>query len=385
MSEIDKKSLMVLCRDLIRIDSTNPPGNERKAAQFVADRLQRIGFETEMIAHTPERASLMAVLQGRPDADNFTFVGHLDTVPCGDLSLWEHDPFEGYCDGQRIIGRGASDMKGGLAALLGAAESLKDKAVKNTIILAFTADEESGCLGSTALLEFPLVRKSSLLLVPEPTSNHIGVAEKGALWVRLHARGKSAHGSMPDQGVNAIEEILALMRALDLSAFQQEQNDYLGRFTASLNTISGGIKTNIIPDRCEVTLDIRTLPSQDHGLVLAIIQQAIAQVSGQHPEYAFECETLVSKPGLECDQSQPQAAKVIGLIESGKPDARRIGLNYYTDAAVLVPALDVPFLLFGPGNADQAHVANEKLELENLYQSCAIYQTILQRMAEEAF
>jgi succinyl-diaminopimelate desuccinylase len=383
MIEKENNSIIALCQDLIRINTCNPPGNELTAAAYVLERLRRAGFETSLVKHDENRATLLAMLAGQPQSDTFLFVGHLDTVPSGDLSLWEHDPFEGHCDSTHLIGRGASDMKGGLAALITAAEALKGKKVKNTLILAFTADEENGCLGSIALVDIPQVRNSKLLIVPEPTSNHIGVAEKGALWVRISARGKAAHGSMPDQGLNAINEILTLMIQLDLSGFQVEQNPYLGSFTASLNTIAGGIKTNIIPDRCEVTMDLRTLPAQKHADILAAIERAIRQVTADHPDYAFTCETVVSKPGLETDCDQAQVARVVDLIQSSKKDARKIGLNYYSDAAVLVPALNVPFLLFGPGDADQAHVTNEKLDLNNLYKSCEIYRNILKKIAFE--
>jgi succinyl-diaminopimelate desuccinylase len=383
MLEKENNSVINLCQKLIRINTCNPPGNELVAALYVEERLRKAGYETSLIKHNENRASLLAMLAGQSGSDTFLFVGHLDTVPVGDAALWKHDPLEGYADGQSIIGRGASDMKGGLAALIAAAEALKGKKVKNSIILAFTADEESGCLGSTALVDIPQVRNSKLLIVPEPTSNHIGVAEKGALWVRISARGKAAHGSMPDQGINAINEILTLMVQLDLSAFQMDRNAYLGSFTASLNTIAGGIKTNIIPDRCEASMDIRTLPGQNHADILAAIERAIHQVTDDHPDYAFAVEPIVSKPGLETDNGQAQVARVIDLVQSSKKDARKIGLNYYTDAAVLVPALDVPFLLFGPGDADQAHVANERLSICNLQQSCEIYREMLLGLALE--
>ena len=383
MVEKENNSVITLCRDLIRFNTSNPPGNELAAAIFIEARLRQAGFETSLIKHDEKRATLIAMLEGRPQADTFLFVGHLDTVPCGDLSKWDYDPFEAYCDGERVIGRGASDMKGGLTALITAAEALKGKRVNNTIILAFTADEESGCLGAISLLDIPRIKSTKILLIPEPTSNQIGVAEKGALWVRISARGKSAHGSMPDQGINAINEMIALMNALDLSDFEQEENKHLGTFTHSLNTIMGGIKTNIIPDSCEGTMDIRTLPTQKHSDILAAIDGAVKQVTDQHPEYALSCETVISKPGLETNCGQAQVSRIVDLILSSKKDARKIGLNYYTDAAVLVPALNVPFLLFGPGDADQAHATNEKLDLSNLYQSCEIYSDILKKFAFE--
>ncbi|BBB47377.1 M20 family metallopeptidase [Pelolinea submarina] len=383
MVEKENNSVITLCQDLIRFNTSNPPGNELAAALFVEARLRQAGFETSLIKHDENRATLLAMLEGRPQSDTFLFVGHLDTVPCGDLSKWERDPFEAFCDGERIIGRGASDMKGGLTALLTAAEVVKGRKVNNTIILAFTADEESGCLGAISLLDIPRIKDTKMLLIPEPTSNQIGVAEKGALWVRISARGKSAHGSMPDQGINAINEIIALMNALDLSDFELEKNNHLGTFTHSLNTISGGIKTNIIPDSCEISMDIRTLPTQNHRDILTAIAGAVKQVTDQHPEYAFSCETVISKPGLETNCGQAQVARIVDLIQSSKKDVNKIGLNYYTDAAVLVPALNVPFLLFGPGDADQAHATNEKLDLSKLYQSCEIYSEILKKIAFE--
>ena len=383
MVEKENNSVITLCQELIRINTCNPPGNELTAALYVEDRLRKAGFETSIIKHDENRATLLAMLAGQPQSDTFLFVGHLDTVPVGDTAMWKHDPLEGYSDDQYIFGRGASDMKGGLAALINAAESLKGKKVRNTILLAFTADEESGCLGSTALVDIPQVKNSKLLIVPEPTSNQIGVAEKGALWVRINARGKAAHGSMPDQGINAINEILTLMIQLDLSAFQGARNLYLGSFTASLNTITGGIKTNIIPDRCEVSMDIRTLPGQDHSDILAAIERTVRQVTGEHPDYAFVVEPIVSKPGLETDCGQAHVSRVVDRIQASKKDAQKIGLNYYTDAVVLVPALDVPFLLFGPGDADQAHVANERLSIQKLQHSCNIYREMLLGLAQE--
>jgi succinyl-diaminopimelate desuccinylase len=130
-------------------------------------------------------------------------------------------------------------------------------------------------------------------------------------------------------------------------------------------------------------MDIRTLPTQNHSDILAAIAGAIKQVTDQHPEYAFSCETVISKPGLETNCDKAQVARIVNLIQSSEKDANKIGLNYYTDAAVLVPALNVPFLLFGPGDSDQAHATNEKLDLSKLYQSCEIYSEILNKIAFE--
>ena len=383
MSTNKKEDTISLCQRLIQINTSNPPGNELEAAKFCKSILDSIGFDTQLLQHSDKRASLVAMLEGQSTAETYLFVGHLDTVPAGDNSNWNHDPFGGECTQEKIFGRGASDMKGGLTALLQAAASLKSKKVKNTIILTLTADEESGCAGANAIIQIPQVRKSRFALIPEPTSNNIGVAEKGALWARITTKGKSAHGSMPDMGINAIDSMVQFINTMDFCQYEKAEHQYLGKFTSSLNTIFGGIKTNIIPDYCEITMDIRTLPSQEHQEILGLIQKNIETRKSISENFECSMETVINKPGIEVDPRQGKAADIIKIIKGAKKDSQFIGLNYYTDGAVIIPELDIPFLIFGPGDAAQAHTQNEELDLEKLFLSCEIYQEILNFLAFE--
>ena len=375
------ETILTLCQQLIRIDSSNPPGNELEAAKFCKAILDDIGFETQLLHHSDNRASLVAILKGLPAADTYLLVGHLDTVPSGDPANWDYAPFNAEIHEGKIFGRGASDMKGGLTALLHAAGCLRGKKVKNTIILALTADEESGCEGARAIVKLPQVRKAKLTIIPEPTSNDIAIAEKGALWLRITTKGKSAHGSMPDLGINAITEMVKFIDRLDLSAYEAEQHATLGKFTSSIDTINGGIKTNIIPDHCEITIDVRTLPGQDHEEILARIQQLIDKQATQSPNFVCSVETIINKPGIETDPAQADAAGIIKVIKACKPDSQLIGVNYYTDGAVIIPELDIPFLIIGPGDAGQAHSPNEKLDIDKLLQACEIYEKTLNFLA----
>lgn len=382
MQKNKNDELIAVCQELVQMNTANPPGKELKAALYCEKILADAGFETQLVDHGNERASLFAKLEGKPDGDTFLFVGHLDTVPPGDLGVWERDPYSGYCDGEKIHGRGTSDMKGGLAVLLQAAQVLKGNKPYNSIVFALTADEESGCMGAEALIQMPEIKKAKFVMIPEPTANQIGIAEKGALWLKIISKGRAAHGSMPDLGVNAISGMVDLVNRLDFSAFNQE-HEYLGKFTSSLNTISGGIKTNIIPDHCETTLDIRTLPSQSHNEIIGSVENVISEIINKNDRYTYELETIINKPGIETDIEQSPAAEVVKLIQEQLPESRLIGLNYYTDGAVIIPALNVPFIIFGPGNPGQAHCPNETIDVAKLVCSCEIYAEILKKLAFE--
>ena len=374
--------LIAVCQELVQMNTANPPGSELNAALYCKKILDDVDFETQLVDHGNGRASLLAILEGKPDGETFLFVGHLDTVPPGDSDAWERDPTSGFCDGEKIHGRGTSDMKGGLAVLLQAAKVLKGKKPHNSIIFALTADEESGCMGAEALIQMPDIKKAKFVMIPEPTANQIGIAEKGALWMKIISKGRAAHGSMPDLGVNAISGMVDLVNRLDFSAFSQE-HDYLGKFTSSLNTISGGIKTNIIPDHCEITLDIRTLPSQSHDEIIGSVENVIRKINDKNDRYRYELETVINKPGIETDPEQSLAAEIIELVHQQLTESRLIGLNYYTDGAVLIPALNVPFIIFGPGDPGQAHCPNETIDVAKLVCSCEIYAEILKKQAFE--
>jgi succinyl-diaminopimelate desuccinylase len=161
--------------------------------------------------------------------------------------------------------------------------------------------------------------------------------------------------------------MVGLLNELDFSSFIKEEHPYLGTFTHSVNTIKGGIKTNIIPDRCETTMDIRTLPGQDHDKVISTIQASIDGLAGQDHDFQCELETMVNKPGIEANLSEKYTARIIEIIKKAKRDSRLIGLNYFTDGAVIVPELNIPFLIFGPGNSTYAHKNNEEVEITNCF------------------
>ena len=218
-------------------------------------------------------------------------------------------------------------------------------------------------------------------MIPEPTDNQISIAEKGVLWLRLITYGKIAHASMPDMGVNAIEKMIKGLNTIDLNQFQTETHDLLGTFTAAITTFKSGIKVNIIPDQCELQMDIRTLPAQDQQEIINIINNNLSQVADIDPRFNFQMEITNQRPGIESDCDQPFVRQIIEQIREIKQNAECIGVKYFTDGAILVPYFKVPFVICGPGDPRQAHSVDEYVDINKLFISYKIYSHLLKYLA----
>ena len=229
--------------------SVNPPGDELPLAEYIASTLRKFGLEVELVRHSPTRASVLAHLKGLGEKPGLLYNGHLDTVPVG-TQKWTHDPFGGEMAEDKIWGRGAVDMKGGLAALMVTAKALAEArmTLKGDFILAATAGEETDSQGATAIASRSGLKPLQALVIGEPSNNGIYVAEKGALWLELTTHGKTAHGATPELGRNAVMMMWKLIGELEKLQIPHEEHSMLGGFTRSVNTIAGGMKTNVVPD-----------------------------------------------------------------------------------------------------------------------------------------
>lgn len=375
LSRIREDEVVNLCRDLVRFKSVNPPGDELEIAEYVAGALREAGLIVEVIPHTPTRASVLARLRGSGDVPALFYTGHLDVVPVG-AEEWLHDPFGGEVIEGRLWGRGSSDMKGGDAAMIAAAKILAaaDLSLKGDLILAFTAGEEGEQLGATELATRLDSIPVQAVVVAEPSSNDVYVAEKGALWLKITTRGKTAHGSMPHLGQNAITMMAALLSELDSLAVPYEEHPLLGGFTRSINTIAGGVKTNVVPDRCVVTIDQRTVPGQDHAAIARQVEELIADLAQRLPEFHASVEVINDRIPVASSPEESVVQRfydVVAEVTGRRPVPE--GVNYYTDAAVFVPALQSPMIICGPGEARLAHQPNEHVEVAKLVEAAKIF------------
>lgn len=371
---IDESTLIELTRAMIQMETVNPPGDEIFLAERLATMMKDLGLDAGVVPFAERRGNVVCRLHGSGGRPVLLFNGHLDTVPLG-TEPWNHDPFSGNIAAGRIYGRGASDMKGGVAAMIVAAAALKRCGIglKGTLLLAFTAGEEVDSIGASHLLENGVLNDADALVIAEPTGLDIGTAEKGALWLEAVMKGKAAHGSSPHLGRNAIVPMAAFVQKIGEMTPDAANHVLLGGPTMNIGTIEGGFKTNVVPDRCRLTLDFRTIPGQDIEELKRNVETLVREIAERHGA-EWSLRTLNERAPVDTSANDPFVRE---FVESARgvlgrePSVR--GMSYYTDGALLAPALKVPMIICGPGEAGCAHQADEWVDIENLRLAAQIY------------
>jgi succinyl-diaminopimelate desuccinylase len=374
----ERAELIELLRSLIRVDTVNPPGGERGAAEIAVEFARKNGLQAELVELEPGRANVEIQLPGRGEQAAILYCGHLDTVPLGNAP-WTHPPHDGFLDETLIWGRGAVDMKGGVASMLmGLAELARQgTTLPGDVRFLGTIGEEVDCVGARAAAARGVMDGVGQLVIAEPTNLDVVVAHKGALFVRLTTRGRSAHGSMPEQGVSAIDHMTLVLDRLRGFDFAVERHALLGPPTLGVGTISGGSAVNLVPDHCTAELDIRTVPGVSHATVLRAIQSILDDLSREHGQFAATMSVFGDYAPVGTSVQDPLVIATSRVVESvrGRP-ARIAGVSYFSDASVLLQTTGVPTVLCGPGDPSLTHQTDERLELRQLSQAAAIFQRI---------
>jgi succinyl-diaminopimelate desuccinylase len=357
-----------LTRDLLSFNTINPPGQERECAQYLGKMLEDGGFKVAYYDFDESRTSLIARLEGRRDKPPICFSGHLDTVPLGAES-WSKDPFSGEVDGNRVYGRGASDMKSGIAAMVGSALRLqKNFQGKAGITLVFTAGEETGSQGASYLAGLnQVLGQCGAIVVGEPTSNFPLVGHKGSLWLEIETTGITAHGSMPEQGDNAIYKAVETVNKLQEFDFNVRPHPFLGRPTLNVGTIAGGLNINSVPDRAVVGVDIRTVP----GLPNDAVYEKMKSYLGED----VKIKPIVDMGSVTTDPENVWIQAVFDIMKpflGKRPEAR--GVAYFTDASILTPAFNMPpTVIMGPGEPGMAHKTDEFCRVSKIKEAMEAY------------
>jgi succinyl-diaminopimelate desuccinylase len=353
-------TVLELTRELIRTETINPPGDESRAAELVGRRLEAAGLEVARHPLGPGRDSLVARWPGTGRRPALCLTAHLDTVPLG-RAEWTHDPLAGEIDGDRLYGRGASDMKGGLAAIVTAAERVAAAGRGDAgLELALCAGEETGCDGARRLADSGALGEAGAVLVAEPTSNYPCVAHKGVVWLDATVRGRSAHGSMPHLGDNAVYKLARAVGGLEESSLDGADHDLLGSPTVSVGTFEGGVNINSVPDRAVAGIDVRTVPGLDGEEVETRLGEALGA--------DVRVTRRLDLPPVATDPNDAWVHEVFQVMEpliGERPQPR--GIAYFTDAAALTPAYGTPpTIICGPGDPGQAHQTDESCSVELL-------------------
>jgi len=370
MSEQDA---IALTRSLLRFETVNPPGRERDCARHAGALLEQWGFRVEYHEYAEARTSVIARAGGSPSKAPLCLTGHLDVVPLG-ARAWTRDPFAGETQGDRLYGRGSSDMKAGVAAILLASRNLSKK-ISSTpgIVLVLTAAEEGGCIGSYHLAQTKLLGSAGAMIVGEPTANYPYVGHKGSLKFYAGFGGTSAHGSMPELGVNAIYKAARAVSKLETFDFAQPAHPVMGAPTMNVGTFEGGQGVNMVPDAARVGVDIRTLPGMDHQALLARIRELLGEET--------ELDVFSDMPAVWTSPAEEWVQSVFEICRrqlGTQPEPRTA--TYNTDAGNLLKAYrGAPTVVLGPGEPQLAHQTDEYCSMERIRQSVALYEEVIRR------
>ena len=354
-------------RDLVAIDSVNPllaPGSpgELVIARAVADELRTIGLAVELEDAVPGRPNVVGVLEGRAPGRTLMLCGHLDTVGVQGMTA----PFDPVIRDGRLYGRGAQDMKGGLAAMLGAAREIVASGglARGRLILAAVIDEEYASAGADALVTR---WRADGAVVPEPTDLAIAIAHKGFEWIEVATEGRTAHGSRPADGRDAIlrmGRLLGRLEALDNALQARPPHSLLGVASLHASLIEGGRELSCYPDRCVLKMERRTLPAETAASVVAEVTSIVDDLHAEDPEFRASVERMFGRPAYELASGNELAQLLSGVLADEGRSPRTAGMSFWTDAAILGQA-GIPTVLFGPTGAG-LHSTEEYVVVEDV-------------------
>jgi acetylornithine deacetylase len=359
-----------LLSDLVAIDSTNPDlvsgaAGEGAIAAYIARWLERAGLEVHIHEPVPGRPNVVGIARGRGGGRSLLLNGHMDTVGVQGMS----QPFTPVVRSGRLYGRGAYDMKGGLAACLAAAARAARLDLRGDVIVAAVMDEENAGLGT---LDVAQRYSATAAIVAEPTELELVVAHRGFLWLEVETQGVAAHGSRPHLGVDAIVKmgrVLAGLEELDQRLRANPMHPLLGSGSVHASLIHGGHEVSTIPAECVLTLERRTLPGETPEMVEAELQAILDSAQASDPSFRAVLRRGLYRAPMETPSGaaivpalQGAVRQVLGRTPEGK------GVSYWTDAATLWEA-GIPSVLFGPAGAG-AHAVEEWVDLESV-EACA--------------
>jgi acetylornithine deacetylase len=354
-----------LLQDLVAANSVNPslvPGaaGEGAAAEVCRDALARLGFDVVVQPVQPGRPNVIGVIEARAQGPSLMFCGHLDTVGVEGMV----DPFVPRIENGRLYGRGAQDMKSGIAAMIAAAATLSSTWTRGRLIVAAVVDEEFESIGAEALVR---EWRADAAIVTEPTDLQIVTAHKGFAWIDIVTHGRAAHGSRPADGRDAIVRmgrVLGALERLDRELRARAKIDLQGSGSLHASIINGGRELSSYPDRCELKMERRTVSGETGRTVLDEVEAILARLKADDPEFEGDAKLATYRSAYSLDRGHRLVTMMRAIVGRGGRSGEPAGMSFWTDAAVLGDA-GIPTVLFGPGGAG-LHSLTEYVNLDSV-------------------
>lgn len=396
LGHLKTEEMIEFIQKLVRIDSVYDPdeegANEEEAAKFIYDFLKKEGFEVHLDEVVPGRPNVIATYKGNEEGKTLLFEGHTDVVSAGEIEKWDYDPFGAEIvnvDGKDIMyGRGTNDTKGNVGAMIYAAKAIKDSQVSldGNIKLCIPVDEEGLMIGIKDFIKKGWADDVDAGIICEPEEKNLCIVAKGALRLGIKINGKMSHGAMPLSGNNpvwGVGKVIAELRKLENSEKDRlGEHEFLGWPSITPTTIQTPIKgvaqINVVPTDAYITLDIRTVPGQDHDSIINQVQGILDRLMAQYPDgddkFDATLEVIDNRPVVECDKEEPIVkALAKGYTEVMGEDPIYNGVPGATDGTFLTAWKDIPTVVTGAGDREVPHQVNEWCEVDDLIETAKMY------------
>ena len=375
-----KEEKIKILQDVIQIETVND--NEVAVAEYFKNLLNEYGIDSKLVEYSPTRANLVAEIKGEKPGKVLIFNGHSDVVAAGDPKEWTHPPFAGVIEDGKLYGRGATDMKAGLTALALAMIEIKEQDLlkAGTIRFIITVGEEIGMYGSKQMTEEGYVDDADAIIVGEPKMGNgkIVTAHKGSVQYEIVSYGRSAHSSMPELGINSIQQIVDFIPVANekiAEAASKGENEKLGRMLNAFTVIDGGDQINSIPAITKLKGNGRTVPEVDNEMFLDALNASIDEINNQI-EGRLELNIMQNNPAVESDFDTDliQSFRNVANVE-----IEPVGMTGATDASNFGRIeKDFDLAIYGPGVMEVAHQVDEYVEIEDYLNFIDLYQKVAQ-------
>lgn len=385
----DRETVIALTQKLVQIESVfrnDGKGNEQQVANYVAEYLRNLnlGIEVHMEEVAPGRPNVIGIIDSKKPGKTLLFEGHTDVVTEGNRDAWAYDPFGAEIIDGRMYGRGTNDTKGNLACMITAVQSilLDQENFTGKIILCIPCDEEGLMLGIKHFIAQGWADGVDGAIICEPEENQVCIAQRGAIRLRVDIYGKMAHGAISWSGINPnwrMARFITEMENLEKEEQKRLGEDPFLKWPSITPTILqapvlGDAQINVIPDQCMTTLDIRTVPAQNHDELLAKIEAIIARMKESDPDFKVELTVLDNRPATYTERTNPIVEAVHHAVKNVlKKEPIYNGVPGATDGTFL-HVHGIPIVTIGAGDREIPHQINEYVDIEELAETTAIFR-----------
>ncbi len=375
---IDREKTLEVLQQLVRLRTVLPRADEKDLVRYVVSLFPPDTLETHVIDHGDNRASLVAVLPGLDRSRKIAFEGHTDTLPVFRQEDWDYSPFGAHYHEGYIYGRGSANMKGGITAMVMALLHFVTQGQKPPadIVLCLCADGDAETFyGATAVAKGGFLEGVQEIIFAEPTNLRVAIAQRGGIWMDIDVKGRSCYACRSELGVNAVEKVVQFHNLLteNIVHSRKEAHPFFGKPTCTLTALEGGLKGFLIPDEATATIDIRLLPDQDHEEVVRSIGKIADEMMRETPRLSIATRIKASRPSVGMTPDAPMIRRFEETLRAQNRPVCETGLFYLTDASILIPALGVPFLFYGPGEEVYTCLTNERIELDSVVEAAETF------------